>query len=177
MSSPSPRIQVSAPITRSVAIAAFLGAAVFAASPVTTARAESPTPPAVQLPQTTPPQAGVEATEAQMETVEQRIASLHTALKITPDQDAKWAGVAQAMRENAAAMQKLVAERAAQDPKAMTAVSDLKSYEAFTQAHADGLKNLMSSFELLYNSMAEPQKKIADQVFENFGRKGVRSHG
>src|SRR5271169_5568794 len=35
------------------------------------------------------------------ETVEQRITSLHAALKITPDEETKWNGVAQAMRENA----------------------------------------------------------------------------
>ena len=42
------------------------------------------------------------------ETVEQRITTLKTALKITPDQESEWDGVAKAMRENAASMDKLV---------------------------------------------------------------------
>ena len=43
------------------------------------------------------------------ETVEQRITKLHQDLKITPDQETKWNEVAQDMRENAAAMDKLIA--------------------------------------------------------------------
>ena len=74
-------------------------------------------------------------------------------------------------------MQKLVAERTTTPPQTLTAVQDLKSYEKFTQAHADGLKNLIASFEGLYTSMTDEQKKNADEVFQNFGRKGGPSHG
>jgi len=55
-------------------------------------------------------------------------------------------------------------------------VEDLKAYQTFAQAHVDGLKNLTSSFETLYGSMSASQKKVADQVFRNFGRKGPPSH-
>ncbi|MBF0562672.1 MAG: Spy/CpxP family protein refolding chaperone [Alphaproteobacteria bacterium] len=173
MSLPTHRITISTPKARSVAIAALLGAT-FLFSPLTTVRAESPAVTPIQLPQTTPPQAGVEAPDTKVETVEQRITNLHQALKITPDQESKWTDVAQAMRENAAAMQKLVSEKATQSPQNMTAVQDLKAYEKFTQAHADGLKNLIPDFEALYNFMPDPQKKIADEVFQNFGHKGAR---
>jgi len=84
--------------------------------------------------------------------------------------------VAQAMRENAAAMDKLVASNRATPPQEMTAVDDLKMYQKFAQAHVDGLKNLISSFDALYNSMPEAQKKVADQVFTTSGREGARSH-
>jgi hypothetical protein len=50
------------------------------------------------------------ATEAKGETVEQRIANLRRALKITSDQEPKWNAVAQAMRDNAIATDKLIAE-------------------------------------------------------------------
>ena len=97
--------------------------------------------------------------------MEQRIASLHTALKITPDEDAKWNAGAQAMRENAVAMDKLVAESRTKAPQSMSAVDDLILYQKFSQAHVDGLKNLISSFSTLYAAMPDAQKKIADSVF------------
>ena len=176
MSSLTRRITISCPTVRSVAIAALLGTT-FLVSPLTTARAaDAAAPSAIQVPPTTPAQAGTDAAAAaQVETVEQRITNLHTALKITPEQELKWAAVAGAMRENANAMQKLVAEKAGQTAQTMTAIEDLKSYEKFTQAHADGLKNLIDDFEILYNAMPDPQKKIADQVFQSFGRKGTPS--
>ena len=51
----------------------------------------------------------------------------------------------------------------------MTAVDDLKTYQDFTEARLDGLKNLNSAFKSLYDSMPADQKKNADQVFESFG--------
>jgi hypothetical protein len=103
-------------------------------------------------------------------TVEQRITALHAALKITPDQEAKWNGVAQSMRENAKVMDSLVASNRTTPPQNLSAVDDLKTYQKFAQAHADGLKNLISSFSTLYDSMPDPQKKIADTVFDNSER-------
>jgi hypothetical protein len=181
MSSFSNPIAMSAPFTRSAAIAALLGATMLV-SPLTAARADSTTNAAIQLAQAATPAAAPAspaakgATEAKAETVEQRITSLHTALKITPDEETNWTGVAQAMRENAAAMQKLAADRTAQAPQSMTAVQDLQGYAKFAQAHVDGLKNLISSFDTLYNSMPDPQKKVADRVFESFGQKAAASH-
>jgi hypothetical protein len=180
MSSHTSRIILAAPIVRSIAIAALVGTS-FLVSPLTTARADSTTAAPIQYPQTTSPQAGspqagVEAPEFQEETVEQRIANLHEALKITSDQEAKWADVAQTIRENTAAMERLVNERTNQAPKSMTAVQDLRSYEKFTQEHASGLKKLIVTFEGVYNQMPDTQKKIADKFFAKFGRNGAPSH-
>ena len=71
------------------------------------------------------------------------------------------------MRENAAAMDKLIAETRTTPPQNMTAVDDLKMYQKFAQAHVDGLKNLLSHFEALYAAMPDAQKKIADEVFRS----------
>jgi protein CpxP len=81
------------------------------ASPFTAAPADTAANAAIQLAQAAAPQnsAAAGTTETKGETVEQRIKDLHTALKITPDQDSKWNEVAQDMRENAAAMDKLIA--------------------------------------------------------------------
>jgi protein CpxP len=114
------------------------------------------------------PPAAAAATSSKPETVESRITELKVALKITPDENTKWDAVAQAMRDNASAMDKLVQEKHAK-MASMTAVEDLKTYQEFTQAHLDGLKNLSSAFESLYNAMPDAQKKNADQVFQSFG--------
>jgi protein CpxP len=161
-------IAKSAPFARSVAIAALMGATMLA-SPQTAARAEQAG--ALQT------QAAASATETKGETVEQRITKLHASLKITPEQDTKWNGVAQAMRENAASMDKLVGATRTTPPQNMTAVEDLKTYQKFAQAHVDGLKNLISSFGTLYDSMSDAQKKIADGVFSTSGRGPAASHG
>jgi periplasmic protein CpxP/Spy len=168
-------IAVSAPFARSVAIAALMGATMLA-GPLTAARADSANAP-IQLAQAAAPQnrAATRATRTKGETVEQRIADLHTALRITPDQDSKWNDVAQAMRENAAAMDKIVAENRTTPPQNMTAVDDLKVYQKFAEAHVDRLKNLIASFEKLYAAMPDAQKKIADQVFRTSGRGEARS--
>jgi hypothetical protein len=99
---------------------------------------------------------------------EQRITDLKAALKITPDQETKWKAVADAMRQNAGAMDKLVQDKRAK-AASMTAVDDLETYQDFTKAHLDGLKNLTSAFKSLYDSMPADQKKNADQVFQAFG--------
>ena len=169
---------VSAPFARSVAIAALMGATILA-SPLTAARADTVTSAALQLAQAAAPQnpAAAGATQSKGETVEERITNLHAALKITPDEETKWNGVAQAMRENVANLEKLVAERRTQAPQNMTALDDLTTYQKFAQAHVDGLKNLTSAFTSLYDAMPAAQKTNADQVFRNFWRENTRSHG
>ena len=125
-------IAMSAPFTRSVAIAALM-AATMLTSPLTAAHADYAANAAIQLAQAAAPQnpAAAGATETKGETVEQRITTLHAALKITPDQESLWNAVAQAMRENAAAMDKIVAENRTTPPQNMTAVDDLKMYQKF----------------------------------------------
>jgi periplasmic protein CpxP/Spy len=161
-------IAAAAPLMRSVAIAALMGATMLA-TPLSAARAEQ-----AAVSQT---QAAAAATETKGETVEQRITNLHAALKLTPAQDAQWNAVAQAMRENAANMDKLVASSRTTAPQSMTAVEDLKSYQKIAQAHVDGLKNLISSFSTLYNAMSDAQKKVADEVFNTSTHEAARSRG
>jgi periplasmic protein CpxP/Spy len=165
LSSTSP-IALSVSFARPVAIAALIGATMLA-TPLTAARADSATNAPIQLAQSANP-AAKGATQGQGATVEQRITDLHTALKITPDEETLWKGVAEDMRENAAAMDKLLAATKATPPN--TAVDDLKTYQNFAQAHVDGLKNLLSHFEALYAAMPDAQKKIADKVFDTSER-------
>ncbi|HWB48503.1 MAG TPA: Spy/CpxP family protein refolding chaperone [Stellaceae bacterium] len=101
--------------------------------------------------------------------VEQQISQLHSELKITPEQEAKWNPVAQAMRDNAAGLQKLM-EQKQPTKTTMTAVEDLETNQQFVQAHLDGLKNFTAAFKSLYDSMSDQQKKNADQVFAKMNR-------
>ena len=147
------------PIVRSLAIASLAGTALVAGV----------LPAAAQTGGTGKPPAAAAATSNKPETVEQRIDMLKSALKITPQQESKWDGVAQAMRDNASRMEKLVAEKRKLAPDKTTAVDDLKTYQDFAQAHLDGIKHLTSSFKSLYDAMSPDQKKNADQVFESYG--------
>jgi glutamine synthetase adenylyltransferase len=151
------------PLARSVAIAALMTAPLVAA-PLSAFSAE---PATTHMAQTRPTPASA---EDKAESVEQRITQLHSELKIAPDQEAKWNSVAQAMRDNASNMEKLVAEKRKIAPQNMTAVDDLKTYQDFAQAHVDGLKNLTSAFSSLYDAMSAEQKKNADEVFAKFGQ-------
>lgn len=162
MSNSIRRVGVAQTLLRSVAIAALMSAPIVAV-PLTMAHAQNKSTPIAAN-----PQAG---------NVEQRIKQLHAELKVTPDQESKWNSVAQAMRDNDANMEKLIAEKHQSAPQNMTAVDDLKTYQEFAQAHVDGLKNLTSAFSSLYDSMSDPQKKNADQVFANFRREGPAKNG
>ena len=102
---------------------------------------------------------------SQADTIDERITSLHASLQITPAEEPAWKAVAQTMRENADAMDKLASEKQARSTSGMTAVEDLQTYSTFAQAHVDHLRKLTSVFETLYNAMPANQKKVADQVF------------
>ena len=112
--------------------------------------------------------AALAATSINPEKVEQRISWLKTALKITPEQEAKWEGVAKAIRENAAAMDRFV-QKTDGKKSALNAVEDLKTFQEFSQLRVDGLKNLITPFKALYESMPPDQKKTADGIFESYG--------
>jgi protein CpxP len=154
------------PLARSLAITSLTGAVLLAGS-LSPAMAQS----------TNQPPAAAAATSSKPETVEQRITTLKAALKITPDQESKWNAVAKSMRDNASAMEKLVATKRAIPPEKTTAVDDLKTYQEFTQLRLDGLKNLNSAFKSLYDSMPAEQKKNADLVFEKSGPSKPASQG
>jgi hypothetical protein len=101
-----------------------------------------------------------------------RVKDMHNKLMITPAQEEQWGKVAAVMRDDAKAMDKLTAARAAH-AKEMTAVDDLRSYGEITDAHADGIKKLVPVFSALYSSMSDAQKKEADSLF----RHGGTEHG
>lgn len=106
--------------------------------------------------------------------VEARITNMHAKLKITPAQEDQWAQVAQVMRDNANTIEPLIKDRV-KNAKTMTAIDDLKSYAAITDAHADGIKKFTPVFETLYESMSDTQKKEADAMFRHGGKMSRKS--
>ena len=98
------------------------------------------------------------------EASEGRIAQLRKRLEIAPAQEAAWNGVAQIMRDNAAAFRANVPDRS-KGPDTSTAVEDLKAFQIIADEHANGLRKLIPAFDALYASMPPAQQKRADQVF------------
>lgn len=154
----------SARLTNKLAIAALFGAT-FIATPIITHAADVTKPTQIAASTT-----AKTATSDKPETVEERITNLHTALKITPAEETQWSVVAQAMRDNASQIEKLVEEKHLKTASKMTAVDDLMTYQEFAQAHVDGLKNLTSAFKALYDVMPDADKKNADAVFQSYNQ-------
>lgn len=96
--------------------------------------------------------------------VETRITTLHKELRITPEQESAWNGVAQAMRENA---QRMTEVRRQQDESEKTANAPqvIEAYGKTMDAHAESIRKFAGVFQSLYDSMSDGQKKTADQVF------------
>jgi periplasmic protein CpxP/Spy len=104
------------------------------------------------------------------------IKHLHDQLKITPDEEQQWSGVAQVMLDNASSMDDAMKERA-RKAGTMSAVDDLNSYQAIVAAHADGLKKLETAFAPLYAAMPQAQQHTADAVFGHRTASRLRAHG
>jgi len=115
------------------------------------------------------PRPAAQAARSRVDHVEARITMLHATLNITPAQEALWTTVTQVMRDNAKTMDALTTARVAQAPT-MTAVEDLHSYTAISQAHAEGLTKFLPAFEALYASMSDAQKAEANTMFRGHGR-------
>ncbi|MGN6085946.1 Spy/CpxP family protein refolding chaperone [Trinickia sp.] len=100
--------------------------------------------------------------------VEERIAYLHSQLKITAAQEPQWKTFADVMRSNAQNMSRLFVQRT-QAEQTQSALDNMKQYAEIAQAHADDMKQLVDAFEPLYGSFSPEQKKVADTTFRERG--------
>lgn len=162
-------------IARALAAAVVLGAIALAglspaACPAQAADAEISTGKAPSIEDsersTAPAQANPEegAAQAPLDPIQARIKYLHDRLRITPAQEPLWAHVAQAMRDNAAAVAPLIKERL-QSAQKGSAVDNLSAYEKLGEAQLNGLKKFIVAFKTLYAGLSADQKKVADAVF------------
>ena len=99
------------------------------------------------------PQAGGSDTDRQ-------IADLKKQLKITPQQEPQFNAFAEVMRKNAQDADALMR----QAPQTQNAVEGLKQAQQFTETQAEGMKRLVPALQALYDSLSDPQKKVADRV-------------
>lgn len=103
--------------------------------------------------------------------VEARIKDLHDAIGVTPDQESDWSDVAKAMRESEAGVGELIRARHSNMGNT-NAIDDIKSYQAISQAHADGMSKFVDAFEPFYSELSPEQKQKADAFFQNFQHRG-----
>lgn len=107
--------------------------------------------------------------------VEQRIAYLHSQLKITAAQEPQWKTFADVMRSNAQNMSRLFMQRS-QAGQTQSALDNMKQYAEIAQAHADDMKQLVDAFDPLYNSFSPEQKKVADTTFRQVAEHRGHEH-
>jgi hypothetical protein len=166
--------------TMRVLAAVALSGAVVAMTPMHRASAQQvqiaqTTPPATPAPSAAKPAPPAKPKMAPADRVEARIKSLHDQLKITDAQAPQWNAVAQVMRDNAAAMHTQMEQRR-QNRGKLSAVADLQNYRQVAQAHVDQLDKLIPTFQALYDTMSDAQKKNADAVFGSFGHHRGHHH-
>jgi protein CpxP len=147
------------------ALVLALGTALIGA-PLGVAAAGDPTSNAefrlAQAAQKPPAKAQAQQQAPQEQGIERQIAELKKRLNITPQQQPQFDAFAQAMRQNAQTMEPLVNDQ--QQSASRNAVEDLKSAAKFAEAEADSLKRLLAPLQALYDTLSDPQKKVADQV-------------
>jgi periplasmic protein CpxP/Spy len=114
---------------------------------------------------------GARGTEAR---IEQRITDLHTRLLISTAQQPQWDRFSDVMRENARDTSETFQHRA-QAMSGMTAAENMQSYAKVTAEYAQHTQKLVPSFQALYDTMSDSQKRTADQVFRDDANHGDRT--
>ena len=90
-----------------------------------------------------------------------RVAFLKAELKITPQQEAQWNTVAEAMRLNAKAID---AARAQKTEGPQTAVQALEARSRFAETMAKNTERMLTAFRPLYQTLSPEQQKMADEI-------------
>lgn len=96
--------------------------------------------------------------------VEGRIAYLKAELKITDTQSGQFEPVAQAMRDNAKAMEQAIEQHRADRGQPQNAVERLQARAQFAALRAQGSERFLDAFKPLYASLSDDQKKAADEL-------------
>jgi periplasmic protein CpxP/Spy len=93
-----------------------------------------------------------------------KIAYLKAELKITPAQESLWAPVAQAMRDNAQALDQAIL-RARQEKKPLDAVQRISLREDFAKTRSENEARFLASFKPLYAALSPAQQQVANEMF------------
>jgi periplasmic protein CpxP/Spy len=100
--------------------------------------------------------------------VNQRVAQMHQRLKITPAQESAWEAFAKVMRDNVTSTDDAYRQRAA-TIATMSAPDNMRNFARIEQDRAQGVQTLAASFQALYDTLSDDQKKIADTMFRHYG--------
>src|SRR5215472_16690619 len=92
--------------------------------------------------------------------VDGRIAFLQTELKITPAQQTQWQQFASAMRQNAQALDQMIANARQHRGAAENAVDRLSRRAEFAKVRADNEARLATAFRPLYASLSPDQQRV-----------------
>ena len=105
--------------------------------------------------------------------LERRIGHVKSELKITPTQEPLFDTWAQAMRDNAAEMQKNFGDLRATRDQHHTAVDRLETEVQLTQLRVGQDQRLLDAFKPLYASLSADQQKTADHLMSprHFGHR------
>ena len=107
--------------------------------------------------------------------VERRIADLHRALAIAPDQEPMFRAYAETLRDNGRTIQALFQKRA--QATDFSAPARLRWYAQLTATHAEGVGKLVGPFDALYQALSPKQKVAADKFFEELRQRRMAQHG
>jgi protein CpxP len=87
---------------------------------------------------------------------------LQKKLHITAAQQPQFDAFAQVMRQNAQAMDAAMPKQ--EQNRSTNAVEALRTSAQLAEAEAEGLKRLLPALQTLYDSLPDPQKRLADSV-------------
>ena len=102
------------------------------------------------------------AAPGQSDQVEHQIADLQKKLHITAAQQPQFDAFAEAMRQNAQAVDALMRQQ--EQNRSANAVEALRAAAQLAEADAEGLKRLVPALQALYDSLSDQQKRLADAV-------------
>ena len=141
------------------AFALLVGIGGLAAAAPAFAQATPPAPTAPAL--TAQEQPGQSHHRSAEQFIAGRIAFLKAELKITPQQEAQWSKVAEAMSVNAKATDAARAQ-ISEGPK--TAVQALETRGHMAETMAKNTERLLVAFRPLYQNLSPDQQKMADEI-------------
>jgi hypothetical protein len=106
---------------------------------------------------------GQDGIRMMVEHIEGRLAFLKTELKISDAQLPLWNAFAQAMRDNATAMQAMPHTMMGKN-KAATLSDELAAHEAMLAARLEAVRQLKAAADPLYMALDSDQRKTADEI-------------
>jgi periplasmic protein CpxP/Spy len=107
------------------------------------------------------------------QTVEQRVADLHSRLDITHAQQLRWNRFAAVMRSNARQLD-AADQRRAEKLDSMNALENMRSYAQIERSRVNDLERLVPAFRTLYASLSPQQKRMADELFREQAQQAQR---